>query len=86
MTIFENMDPIAILVAAIMGMVLGGLWYSPLLFADAWLKAIGKTQDELGSPTPAMIGSMCACLAAAAAVEFFIVSVGAHSVMAWFLG
>ena len=32
----------------------GALWYSPVLFADAWIKGIGKTQDELGNPGPAM--------------------------------
>ena len=52
------------------------------MFGDTWLKAIGKTQEELGSPTPAMIGSVFACLVAAAAVEFFTVSVGADSLVA----
>ena len=50
-----NLSLIAIVVAAVAGMVIGALWYSPLLFGNAWLKAIGKTEDELASATPARI-------------------------------
>jgi hypothetical protein len=39
---------IAIIVAAVVPMVLGALWYSPLLFADPWMRAVGRTRDELG--------------------------------------
>ena len=31
----------AIIVAAVAGMAIGALWYSPILFGNAWLKAIG---------------------------------------------
>ena len=27
--------------------MLGGLWYSPVLFANAWVKAIGLLDEEL---------------------------------------
>lgn len=53
------MDPIelnalAILAAAAAHFALGGLWYSPVLFAKPFTKAIGKTDEELrdgSSPT-----------------------------------
>ena len=38
---------LAILVAAIIPMVLGYLWYSPMLFAKQWLALMGKTQEEM---------------------------------------
>jgi hypothetical protein len=46
---------LAVLVATVAGFMLGGLWYGPL-FGKAWLKAIGKTEDEIKpSPGPFII-------------------------------
>lgn len=42
----------AILVASISAFLLGGLWYSPLLFHSAWKRANGFGQDEPGPATP----------------------------------
>ena len=52
----------AILAATVAGMVIGAAWYSPLLFGKAWLTALGKTEEELVSPGPAMVGSAVCCL------------------------
>lgn len=71
-----------VLAAAVAGMALGALWYSPVLFGNAWMGAIGKTADELGPAGPAMAGSMAACLVSAVAVEFFVVATGAFTVLA----
>ncbi len=67
-----ELNIIAIAIAAIAGMALGALWYSPVLFGNAWMAAIGKSQEDLGSPTPAMIGSMGCCLLAAIAMAIVI--------------
>lgn len=42
-----QLNPWAILVAAISAFVIGGTWYSPILFSKAWLKAAGLSEDEL---------------------------------------
>jgi hypothetical protein len=45
----KNMPEInylAVLAAAISAFLIGGLWYSPLLFGNAWLKANGFTQEQ----------------------------------------
>jgi len=36
----------AIFVAALMSFAIGGLWYSPLLFARAWMKEAGLTEQQ----------------------------------------
>jgi hypothetical protein len=36
----------AIFVAALMSFAIGGLWYSPLLFARAWMKEAGLTERQ----------------------------------------
>jgi len=38
---------LAVLVAGAAYMVLGALWYSPVLFANAWMKGIGKTKEQI---------------------------------------
>jgi hypothetical protein len=36
----------AVLAAAALGFVIGGLWYSPLLFAKPWMQAAGITEEQ----------------------------------------
>jgi len=50
----------AILVCFISNMVIGALWYSPLLFGKVWLRLTGKNQDDISKEdaTKSMILSM----------------------------
>ena len=77
---FGSMNFVAMGVAALATMVLGALWYSPILFGDAWLNAIGKSREELGSPTTPLVGSMLAAIISAVAMEGLIVAIGAYSI------
>ncbi|GAB1265374.1 DUF1761 domain-containing protein [Aurantivibrio infirmus] len=43
---FSQLNIIAILVAAISSFVLGGLWYSKVLFGNAWMKETGITEEK----------------------------------------
>jgi hypothetical protein len=51
----ENLNLLGAVVAAIAAMVIGAVWYSPLLFARRWQELIGRTDEELGSAAPAMV-------------------------------
>ena len=52
---FSGLNWLAILAATVAAFVLGWLWYGPL-FGQAWLKAIGKTAEEIEpSPRPFII-------------------------------
>lgn len=42
-----EMNFYAILVAAATTLVVGAVWYSPMLFANAWMKETGLTEDQL---------------------------------------
>lgn len=46
---------LAVIVAALSSFVLGGLWYSPLLFAKAWQRANGFTDEQVKSGNMAKI-------------------------------
>src|SRR5262245_26087683 len=39
----------AVLAAAVSSMILGGLWYSPALFANAWMRSSGVTEERAKS-------------------------------------
>jgi hypothetical protein len=38
---------LAVLVAAVSNFAIGGLWYSPLLFAPSWMKEAGLSEEKL---------------------------------------
>jgi len=38
---------LAVFVSAVIIFLLGGLWYSPVLFAKPWMSVINKTEEEL---------------------------------------
>jgi len=71
-----ELNLIGILAATIIGMFLGALWYSPILFGNAWMTCIGKTTETIGKPTMPMIGSIIASLLTAFGVSLLFSIIG----------
>lgn len=42
-----HINYLAVLVAAVAAFAVGGLWYSPLLFAKMWVNAHGYTEEQV---------------------------------------
>jgi len=42
-----HINYLAVVVAAVVAFALGGLWYSPVLFAKQWVKAHGYTEEQV---------------------------------------
>lgn len=42
-----HINYLAVVVATVAAFALGGLWYSPLLFAKLWVKAHGYTEEQV---------------------------------------
>jgi len=68
----HQLNWIAILVAAVSTMILGFLWYSPLLFAKPWVREMGydlndkaKIEEMRKGAGPAYAGSFAASLISA---------------------
>lgn len=40
-------NPVGIIVAAVVAFLIGGLWYSPLLFAKQWMAAHAHTPEDV---------------------------------------
>ncbi|MFZ1701296.1 MAG: DUF1761 domain-containing protein [Pyrinomonadaceae bacterium] len=72
----ENMhiNHIAVFVCAILSLVVGGLWWSPLLFAKPWQKEVGLSDDQLKQMNPAKVFGLTFVLAYLAAynLAFFL--------------
>lgn len=45
---------VAVLVSGVVIFLLGGLWYSPVLFAKKWVALIGKSEEELKAAAGSM--------------------------------
>ena len=74
----HNLNLLAVLVAAISTMVVGFLWYSPILFAKPWMREMGydpddkaKTKEMQKSAGPAYLGSFIASLVSAFILALF---------------
>jgi uncharacterized protein DUF1761 len=80
----HSLNWLAILVAAISTMVVGFLWYSPLLFAKPWMREMGydpndkaKIQEMQKSAGPAYAGSLVASLLSAFTLALIFHGLGA---------
>lgn len=64
----------AVLVAAVSNFVIGGIWYSPILFGKAWMRANDFTPEDLNRRSPAVVFgvSFLFCLAMAANLAAFL--------------
>ena len=43
---------IAVLVCSVVTFLIGGLWYSPFLFAKKWVALLGKSPESMGGAAP----------------------------------
>ena len=65
----HDINWLAVVAAAFAAFVLGGLWYSPILFAGAWQRETGLDDEKLKGRSPALIfGAAFLLLLIAAAV------------------
>ena len=73
----------AILGAALVAWLIGALWYSPFLFARAWVRAHGYSAEKLEAMRAAAgrtyAGSLLAFLLIAAVLHIFLAHLGAVS-------
>ena len=61
---------LAVVVAALATFVLGGLWYSPVLFGKAWQREVGLSDEQLARSSMARIFGVALVLSLIAALVF----------------
>jgi hypothetical protein len=77
---FSDLNWLAILVGVVVSMVLGALWYGPL-FGQAWLRMIGKRQEELEASPTMYITTAFASLLTMIALNAIVVAFGATTLV-----
>jgi len=81
---FMTINWLGVLVAAGVGFILGGLWYSPMLFAKAWMEENGYTEEYIqqnGHPAKAMVIAFITVLIQATILAFMLSQLGITSVL-----
>lgn len=54
---FAGVNWLAVVVSTVLAFFLGGLWYSKVLFGNAWMQEVGLTEEALNSAnTPRTFG------------------------------
>jgi hypothetical protein len=67
----------AVLVAALAGYAIGGIWYAPPVFGNKWMAALGKTREQLGDPVKPMVAQFFLTLVIALVLAIMVVRFGA---------
>jgi uncharacterized protein DUF1761 len=52
MAVNFGVNYLAVVVAAVVALVIGFIWYSPPVFCNRWMAYFGTTQAQLGNPGP----------------------------------
>lgn len=72
-----------VLIAAVAAFLIGALWYSPVLFAGAWVRAHGHTPERLSAmqanAVRAYAGSLVAYVLMASVLRLLLHHIGADS-------
>lgn len=73
----------AVLTAAVSTFVVGGLWYSPLLFHRAWMSANGFSDADVAGGNPAKIFGLAFLFAVVMAVNLAMFLADPGTTAAW---
>jgi hypothetical protein len=80
----DNLNYLAVFVAALSSFLIGGVWYSPLLFARAWQREAGLTDEQVrGGAGRAFGGAFVLSLVIATNLAMFL---GKDAGIAWGAG
>jgi hypothetical protein len=79
--LLADLNWLAVLVAALAYFLLGGLWFMPKVFGDAWSASMGWEPTEEDTPgAEVFIGPLVTCVVATIAVAVLAQAVGAATV------
>ncbi len=57
MALSYSVNYLAVVIAAVVAIVIGFVWYAPQVFGNRWLAYLGTTRAALGQPSPAGIAT-----------------------------
>jgi len=74
---------LAVLLATLTGFIIGGIWYSPVLFANAWMNQSGLTPDQIKTGNKAKIFGATAVFLLIMATNLAMFLAGPKTDVAW---
>jgi len=81
MAVNFGVNYLAVVVAAVVALVIGFIWYSPRVFGNRWMAYLGTTQAQLGNPGPTgMLVGVVASLLNAWVLALLALNLGGKSV------
>ena len=81
MAVNFGVNYLAVIVAAVVALVIGFIWYSPRVFGNRWMAYLGTTQAQLGNPGPTgMLVGVVASLLNAWVLALLALNLGGKSV------
>ena len=81
MAVNFGVNYLAVVVAMVVALVIGFIWYSPRVFGNRWMAYLGTTQAQLGNPGPTgMLVGVVASLINAWALAVLALNLGGKSV------
>lgn len=79
----EDLNWLGLLLCGISSMVLGGLWYSPLMFGKAWQRGAGLSDEQLAAGNMALIYGLAFVLSLVAAAVLALLIGHRHGLLPW---
>ena len=81
MAVNFGVNYLAVVVATVVALVIGFIWYSPRVFGNRWMAYLGTTQAQLGNPGPTgMLVGVVASLLNAWVLALLALNLGGKSV------
>lgn len=75
-----QIDLLAVLIAAVLYMLIGAVWYSKYLFGSLWMKLSGMKDAEVGKEKLPLVWSALVALLIACFIAFFEAHLGVTTV------
>ena len=75
-----SVNIVAVIIAALVNMVVGSLWYSKMLFANQWMKLIGKSMSDMKGAQKAYVLAAVVSLVEAYVLATFLQMSGAMGI------
>lgn len=78
--LLTSLNWLSIVVATVVYFVLGALWYSPVLFANVWMKLRNVSEEDIGEPNPIIfLYSFILQFIAVLSLALFITALGVNT-------
>ena len=78
---FTNLNWVAVIAAAVVGMIVGFIWYLPMVFGKRWATTVGRAVPTMSDMSPTQMGGVVVlALVMAYVLTLLIGGLGANTV------